>query len=368
MHVIALAPRLALLFPALAIGGSLFPDVDDLFPSSTITAEEKSQALDRLVEHLRAEYVFPDVAESLAKEIAEKRAAGAYDSIGDADVFAKRLTDDLQRVSRDKHLRVRTEGQRPSSDPKRPFPRTEEEFRRRNFGFEKVEILPGNIGYLDLRMFAAADLAGETAAGAMNFLANADALVIDLRKNGGGQPEMVQLFCSYLFPAEPVHLNDLYFRPTDETRQYWTLPWVPGRRFLDKDVYVLTSPSTFSGAEECAYDLKTQKRATIVGETSGGGAHPGGIVPLAAGLTVFVPSGRAINPVTKTDWEGTGVEPDVKVPAERALATARQLALEKLVESCKDDGRRTELSDALAEARRETVASSAEPAAAGRAK
>ena len=353
-----------LLLAALPTGGSLFPDLDDVGPASTISAEEKAQVLDSLVEHLRAEYVFPDVAETIAKAIAEKRAAGAYDSIGDADVFAKRLTEDLQRVSHDKHLRVRTPDDRPSSDKKRPFPRTDEEFRRRNHGFEKVEILPGNIGYLDLRMFARSDLAGDTAAAAMSFLANADALVIDLRKNGGGQPEMVQLLCSYLFPPEPVHLNDLYFRPLDETKQYWTLPWVPGPRFLEKDVYVLTSASTFSGAEECAYDLKTQKRATIVGETTGGGAHPGGNVPLAAGLTVFVPSGRAINPVTKTDWEGTGVEPDVKVPADLALATARELALKKLVEGCKDEGRKAELADVLADASREVASSKAQPAAA----
>ena len=313
-----------------------------------LSLEEKSQAIDRLIERLREAYVYPDVAEKLCTLVAERRKAGAYDALRGAEEFAKQLTEDLQGVSHDKHLRVRLDGQRPSSDSRRPpFPRTEEDFRRRNFGFEKVEILPGNVGYLDLRMFAPADLAGDTAAAAMTFLANTDALVIDLRQNGGGQPEMVQLFCSYLFSPEPVHLNDLYFRPTDETRQYWTLPWLAGRRYPEKDVYVLTSSATFSGAEECAYDLKTQKRATLVGETTGGGAHPGGNVPIGAGLAVFVPSGRPINPITKTDWEGTGVEPDVKVAADRALATARELALKKLVASSGDEVRRSTLAAAL---------------------
>ena len=312
-----------------------------------LTADEKSQAIDRLIDHLRGEYVYPEVAEKMCTMVTERRAAGAYDALRGAEDFAKQLTEDLQGVSKDKHLRVRPEGRRPSDSKRPPFPRSEEDFRRRNFGFEKVEILPGNIGYLDLRMFAPAHLAGDTAAAAMGFLANTDALVIDLRQNGGGQPEMVQLVCSYLFPSEPVHLNDLYFRPSDETRQYWTLPWLPGRRYPEKDVYVLTSGATFSGAEECTYNLKTQKRATIVGETTGGGAHPGGIVPIGAGLTVFVPSGRPINPITKTDWEGTGVEPDVKVPAELALATARELALKKLVASSADEARRGALAAAL---------------------
>ena len=337
--------------------------------SSDLSAEDKSKALDQVVQHLRAEYVVPDLAETMAKTIADRRAAGAYDAIREPEAFAKQLTDDLQAISHDQHLRVRTEEQKPSGDPKRPpFPRTEEEFRRRNFGFEKVELLAGNIGYLDLRMFASPDLAGDTAAAAMNFLANADALVIDLRKNGGGSPEMVQLFCSYLFPPEPVHLNDLYFRPADETRQFWTHAWLPARRFVEKDVYVLTSSGTFSGAEECAYDLKTQKRATIVGETTGGGAHPGGNVPIGAGLALFVPSGRAINPVTKTDWEGTGVEPDVKVSADQALATAQKLALEKLVAECKDEARKTSLEGALADLSPGTDAAKASPAAAPHAK
>jgi hypothetical protein len=337
--------------------------------SPDLSADDKSKAIDQIVQHLRAEYVFPELAETMSKALAERRAAGAYDAIRDADAFAQQLTDDLQGISHDKHLRVRAEGQKPSADPKHaPFPRTEEEFRRRNFGFEKVELLPGNIGYVDLRMFASPELAGETAAAAMSFLANADALVIDLRKNGGGSPDMVQLFCSYLFPPEPVHLNDLYFRPADETRQFWTHAWLPGRRFAEKDVYVLTSSGTFSGAEECAYDLKTQKRATIVGETTGGGAHPGGNVPVGPGLTLFVPSGRAINPVTKTDWEGTGVEPDVKVSADLALATAQKLALEKLVEGCKDEARKSSLEGALAELASGIASAKAAPAAAPQAK
>jgi hypothetical protein len=309
---------------------------------------EQKEAIDRLVDALKSTYVFPDVGERMSTSIRERQAEGEYDAIQDPEVFAKALTDHLQAVCHDKHMRIRSEGAvSEAAGPRRGFPGSDEDFRRMNFGFEKVERLPGNIGYVDLRMFAPADLTGDTVAGAMNFLANTDALVIDLRQNGGGQPDMVQLFCSYLFGPEPVHLNDLYFRPMDQTRQFWTLPWLPGKRYLEKDVYVLTSHATFSGAEECAYDLQTQKRAQIVGETTGGGANPGGRVELTKHLSAFVPSGRAINPVTGKNWEGTGVEPDVPVEADRALDTARALALKKLVDACQDPERRRALAEEL---------------------
>jgi C-terminal processing protease CtpA/Prc len=170
----------------------------------------------------------------------------------------------------------------------------------------------------------------------MNFLADTDALIVDLRKNGGGDPAMVALLCSYFFGVESVHLNDIYFRPDDSTQQYWTSPFVPGRKYTDKDVYVLTSGYTFSGAEDFANNLKTLKRATIVGETTGGGANPGGMERLHDHFAIFVPSGRAINPITKSNWDGTGVEPDVKVSAELALQKAHAIALEKLMGSGSD--------------------------------
>jgi C-terminal processing protease CtpA/Prc len=141
---------------------------------------------------------------------------------------------------------------------------------------------------------------------------------------------MVALISSYLFGPDPVHLNDLYFRPDDSTHQWWTLPHVPGQRYEGKPVYILTSKRTFSAAEEFAYNLKSLKRATIVGETTGGGAHPGGTRRINDHFAVFVPSGRAINPITKTNWEGTGVTPDLPVAADLALKTAHLAALKTI--------------------------------------
>jgi retinol-binding protein 3 len=209
--------------------------------------------------------------------------------------------------------------------------------KRINYGFERVERLNGNIGYIDLRNFNDHEAGAETVAAAMRFLVNTEALIFDLRQNGGGNPHMVALISSYLFGDKPVHLNDLYWRKGNETNEFWTKPELAKVKFAGKDIYVLTSNRTFSGAEEFSYNLKNLKRATIIGETTGGGAHPGGMFRLHDHFGVFVPTGRAINPITKTNWEGTGVEPDIKVPKEQALKTAYLMALNKSLTTIKDE-------------------------------
>jgi retinol-binding protein 3 len=237
----------------------------------------------------------------------------------DAPAFASRLTQDLQSISHDRHLRVRAGGPPSSSAAGTPGVRTATPFGR-------TERLEGNVAYIEITTFSPQPgQVREIVRDVMDEAADARALILDVRRNGGGTPGLVALISSYLFGDEPVHLNSLYWRPTDTTQDFFTDPAVPGRRFgPDKPVYVLTSARTFSAAEEFTYNLQTRKRATIVGETTGGGAHPGGVVALPNGLSVFVPSGRAINPITKTNWEGTGITPDVKVPADGALEAALQ--------------------------------------------
>jgi hypothetical protein len=211
------------------------------------------------------------------------------------------------------------------------------EFTRRR----RVERLAGNVGYLELDGFLDAEAAAGPAAAAMTFLANTDALIIDLRRNGGGSPHGVALLCSYLFDAEkPVHLNSLYWRRGNRTEEFWTRKDVAGPRYVGKDVYVLTSARTFSAAEEFTYNLQCLKRATVVGETTGGGAHPGGGFPLGEHFVMFVPTGRAINPITKTNWEGIGVKPDLAVPADKALEAAHERAVQKLLEKVPDEDAR----------------------------
>jgi hypothetical protein len=330
-------------------------------PDMPVAAATRAEVIDNIIQELKKSYVFPKVADEIETALRSRVKNHEYDKVDSSNAFASTLTEHLQAVSHDKHMRVRYHAEPipkdEGGDEHGPSPAEIEEMRAHgrsvNFGFERVERLTGNVGYLDLRGFQPPMFAGETAAAAMNFLANTDALIIDLRKNGGGTPEMVQLMCSYLFDGETVHLNDLYFRPKDETRQFWTLPIVPGKRYGNKDVYVLTSHFTFSGAEEFTYNLKNLKRATIVGETTGGGANPGGSERVGEHFELFVPSGRAINPITKTNWEGTGIEPDVKVSEADALSTAHAMALEKIVASTTDARRREALVEALASLKKE---------------
>jgi hypothetical protein len=287
-----------------------------------IDPETRAQVIDGTVEAIERSYVFPEVAQRMAQEIRERQRVGAYDAMSEARAFARALTADLQAVSSDKHLRVRYQ---PGDDARPAGPLL------RNQGFERVEILPGNIGYVEVSSFmGSGEAAAQAAADAMTVVADTAALIVDLRRNGGGSPHTVAMLSSYLFD-QPTHLNSLYWRERDRTDEFWTSKEVRGKRFgQGKPVYVLVSRQTFSGAEEFSYNLKALKRATLVGETTGGGAHPGAVRRVHELFTVFVPTGRAINPVTRGNWEGTGVAPDVEVPAAQALQHARELALKAL--------------------------------------
>jgi retinol-binding protein 3 len=305
---------------------------------------EMSATIDSINNRLQKNYVFPEVADRMAQNLTSNFKKGKYNSVVSPSEFASQLTHDLRAVSNDKHLSVVYAPQLIAADrtavtDEDRAKREEQQHKQRkriNFGFQEVKILDGNIGYLDLRGFLDPNDAGETAVAAMNFLSNADALIVDLRYNGGGSPAMIQLITSYFFSPEPVHLNNFYFRPTNENTQTWTLPYVPGFRRPDIDLYILTSSYTFSAAEEFSYNLKNLERATLVGETTGGGAHPTQSMNATDKFFVRVPVGRAINPISNTNWEGTGVTPHIEVNSAQALITAQIKALENLRNSASD--------------------------------
>lgn len=317
-----------------------------LFAQEKITKAEQRSVIDSLNANMERNYVFPEVAKKMAAALNKKFKSGSYDGLTNPANFAGQLTADLQNVSNDKHLRISFDPRRAAmmrqhqeeEGPHEPDPQYMKRVARSNYGFNEVKILEGNVGYIDLRGFMSAGVAGETAAAAMNMVSNADAIIFDLRQNGGGDPGMIQLLTSYLYSeGDLIHLNNFYFRPTDEHTQTWTLPYVPGKRNPDAEVFVLTSDYTFSAAEEFAYNLKNLERATIVGETTGGGAHPGGAELIGERFVAFMPNGRAINPITNTNWEGTGVSPHIEIDSEEALEKAHQLALEKLAEKMEEE-------------------------------
>ncbi|HKD60829.1 MAG TPA: S41 family peptidase [Terracidiphilus sp.] len=303
----------------------------------TLDAARRKSVIDGAITQLKAYYIYPDGAQKMADAVLAHEKAGDYEKITDGSTFAARLTDDMQAVTHDRHLHVNyAPFQIPVEHDKGPSPEEEARFRKEleheNCGWEKVEILPGNIGYVKFNEFAPPEWCGPTVVAAMGFLSHVDAIIFDLRQNGGGDPKMVDMVVSYLFD-KPTHINDLYYRKDDKTTQYWTLPYLPGSRLATQPVYVLTSKRTFSGGEEFCYDLKTQKRATLVGEATGGGAHPVSGRRIDDHFMIGVPEGRPINPVTQKDWEGTGVEPDVTVKSADALTTAEKLAGDKLRET-----------------------------------
>jgi Peptidase family S41/N-terminal domain of Peptidase_S41 in eukaryotic IRBP len=298
-------------------------------PDTTIDAAERTKTIETLLDRLGARYVFPDKAALMQAAVRTRLKNKEYDGITSAQAFAKKLTEDLAAVAHDKHLRVDYFPGGPPPEPGKGPPREDREPRRSDGGVGLVERLAGNVGYIELRGFLPPELSAGAVAAAFHTVASTDALIIDLRRNGGGNPQGVALVCSYLFGPEPVHLNDLHWREGDRTEESWTRREVPGPRYERKPVYVVTSSTTFSGAEEFAYDLQALKRATIVGEVTGGGAHPGGGVALGPHFGAWIPMGRAVNPITRTSWEGTGVEPDVKIDAAQALKAARLAALRK---------------------------------------
>jgi hypothetical protein len=287
---------------------------------------------------LRANYVFPELAERAATAVEARLAAGEYDDL-DEITLTGLVTSQLQEITGDKHLALRLGGEpgpgRGSGPGGGPGPGGPEDHESRrlamrrmdNFGIGRVERLDGNVGYLDVRRVAVPAHAGPAIAAAMELVAGTHALIIDLRRNGGGAPEGVVFWCSYLFDERPTHLNDIFRADTGQTRQFWALPYVPGPRYLDRPVYVLTSSRTFSGGEDFAYTLQALGRAQVIGETTGGGAHPTRPFPISAAVHIAVPFARSVNPVTGTNWQGTGVVPDVAVPEAQAYDTAYAMAL-----------------------------------------
>jgi hypothetical protein len=324
-------------------------------PDMPMTAAGRQQLIDSLSREVDRRYVFPDTASKVAALLRERQGRGAYDGITSARQLAETLTQEMQAASGDRHMRVvysaaPLPARKPDAEPSaEDAARRLSMMRSANFGVRKIEHLPFNIGYLELDGFWRARDAAETIAAAMTVLAHTDALIIDLRNNGGGDAAASTLLASYLLDKR-THLGDFYYREGNRREQRWSMDVVPGLRYGGtKDVYLLTSKDSFSAAEDFAYALKNLKRASVVGETTGGGANAGEDVRLLPHFTAFMPLSRLISPITQSNWEGVGIKPDIGVCAADALKAAQLAILEKWAMLEEHRARREELRSRIAE-------------------
>ena len=323
-------------------------------PDMKMDAAINRQVVQGAIRAINKYYVSAEVAKRVEENLLRRLKNSEYDKITSAFDLMDALDAHMQGVSRDRHLALAYSHLAEPMLEGRDFdPETAQEkeegrtaARARNFGFEKVERLRGNIGYLEMNSFVRPEFSGETARSVMSFLANTDALIIDLRNSRGGSADMVLFLASYFFDEEPFHLGDWFVRAENRLQQWWTLPYVPGNRYVGKDVYILLSRRSFSAVEGLASVLQHHKRAVIVGEKTSGGTHPGRMVRVHPNFAVFVPMSwfiyptgtpstpidRPVYPTTKTDREGTPVTPDIAVPASQALKRAHLEALTRKLE------------------------------------
>jgi hypothetical protein len=304
----------------------------DVHAQTPLTAADRRAVLLRTADLIEARYVLEDTARALAEQLRRDATADRWSDTPDPEAFAAAITAHLRAATGDGHLGLSYRAA-PLVEEVEAAERiySAEEMDRwygahLNYGFEQVRRFDGNVGYLDLRVFAPTSTAGDVAAAVMTMLAQSAALIIDLRENGGGHGDMAHLLAAYLLDQSKP-MSGSYDRPS-KTRDWALTPaWVPGRRYgIGRPVYVLISKRTFSAAEGFAYDLQALGRVTVVGERSGGGAHPFEYRRVHPHFVLSLAEGRSINPITGGNWQGSGVVPDVDVPADRALETALTLA------------------------------------------
>ena len=293
--------------------------------------------IDAIVNRLQAGYIFPDRAAEAERLLRANLEAGRYGSRVD-EQLCDRINEDLLTACADKHLRLiwhvasEDTGESPKSDDEL-IAALREMFRVENYGIRRVERLPGNVGLIALTLIPEAATAGEAMAAAMRLISHTHGLILDLRAARGGAPDGVAFLASFLFPDGETRLSDVIEGPHGPARQFWTSGYLPGPRYLHRPVFVLVSGTTFSGGEALAYDLQALGRATIVGEVTRGGAHPSSVLSLGDNVELRLPVARTVNPITGTDWEAVGVQPDTAVPAEKALETAHAAILDQLLNS-----------------------------------
>ena len=304
--------------------------------SDSLKKSEVRDIANELAAIFETKYILPAEGKKIANLIRSNIAIGEYDKLVQGKDLADRMQQDAYSINRDRHIVVSyspeyIQNQRNPELEKKLTEEAVNRARMNNYGFVEIRILPGNIGYLKMYSFDGSQAAFNTATAAMQFLASSYAVIIDLRWNPGGDSRMVQIMSSYFLGAEPAILDVFHFRENNRIEQIWSLPYVPGRTLEHVDLYILTSSFTFSAAEGFAYDLKALKRATIVGENTMGGGHSIETIIIKDKFMVNVPHAVSINPITRENFQGVGVKPDVNTDCENALVEAHVLALKRRI-------------------------------------
>lgn len=298
-----------------------------------LTDELKATIIQKIQIELKKSYIFEAVADKVISDLKQKYSSGAYREIKKEEDFAFAITKDMRAISKDLHLELVYSENSLESKEEDDKLWLSELLVNNGYGVKSKKILEGNIGYLQIPFFGPVENCADTLFGAMQFVAETDALIIDLREcRGSLDPDMLPLFSAYFF-KEPVHLFDFENRETNTSRQMWSAAWVPGKKYLTKPLYILTSGRTFSGGEEFAYDLKHLKRAKIIGQVTKGGAHARFPVNINEHFYITIPKERSVNAITKTNWEQVGVKPTIEIDSKLALRKAHILALKSIIDS-----------------------------------
>jgi retinol-binding protein 3 len=321
-----------------------------------LNAQMRQGLIENIIRNLQEKYVAPDKTKAIETYLRTKLKGGAYDKIENARVFANALTTDLRTAAGDLHLFVTYDPileqalmsapQTPSVELQElpPTPERLAELRRANYQFRKLEIMRGNVGYLSLGSFVDLNYSKETAVAAMNFLANADAVIIDLRNNPGGFINLEIFLASYFYGVDPVEWLSRYHRDGDVTVRDWTLREVPGKRLQHTDLYILTNSETGSAGEGFSFILQQRKRARIIGERTSGAGYGNKEMPIGNGFVFYVSIFRQFDPRTGRSWQGVGIEPDLPVKSEQALNVAHLEAIKNLASKATGEPRKQQLS------------------------
>ena len=338
-------------------------------PPNPLTAAVRTAVVDSVAAQLSRFYAVADTGALIAAHLTKRHRSGAYDALTNPQLFAEALSTDMKAINGDRHLSVSLRGPGPAmpmglatlppmnfSPPPQAPPQVLAAAKRNNFELGKVEVLPGNIGYFEMKGFNGLRDAREPVVAALRFLENTDAIILDVRMHPGGSADLSNFIISHFTGPDSVASLDVAIRAANQQYRRWTMSSVPGPRRPDVPVYVLTSRGTVSAGEDFAFVLRNLGRATLVGESTAGAGRNNPTFDAGHGFAASISVSTVKDPKTGAEWEGMGVKPHIAVPPRTALAVAHSHALKLLADRAADPMRKREL-----ELAREVVEAEAKP-------